>query len=89
MCEKAVEKNPLLLKHIPDLYKTKEMHNEEVQKIQCLLEYVPLSVQQPWDDWYIKKTGWEKNCFLATWHAQIKHVLIKEDVEIWSKSGYN
>ena len=50
MCEKAVEKNPLLLKHIPDLYKTKEMHNEEVQKIQCLLEYVPLSVQQPWDD---------------------------------------
>ena len=48
MCEKAVKKNPLLLKYVPnsDWYKTKEMRNEVVQKIQSLLEYVPLGVQE-------------------------------------------
>ena len=45
MCEKAVEKNPLLSKHIPDRYKTKGIRDEVESKISCLLEYVPLSVQ--------------------------------------------
>ena len=27
--------------------------------------------------------------FLTIWYAEIKNVLIKEDVEIWSKRGYN
>ena len=45
MCEKAVEKNPLLLKYIPDWYKTKGMRDEVESKTSCLLEYVPLSVQ--------------------------------------------
>ena len=26
--------------------------------------------------------------FLTIWYAEIKNVLIKEDVEIWSKGGY-
>ena len=31
----------------------------------------------------------QENVFLTTWYAEIKNVLIKEYVEIWSKRGYN
>ena len=42
------------------------MRNEVVQKIHCVLEYVPLSVQEQqrsWDDGYIKKRDEKKKCF--------------------------
>ena len=29
------------------------------------------------------------SCFKIIWYAEIKNILIKEDVEIWSKRGYN
>ena len=44
-----------------------------------------------WWDWCVpedEKKETEK-LFLTTWYAKIKNVLIKEDVEIWSKKGYN
>ena len=42
-------------------------------------------------DWCMsedEKQGPEK-LFLTTWYAEIKNVLKKEDVEIWSKRGFN
>ena len=45
-----------------------------------------------WWDWYVpeeEKRDTEKIFFLTVRYAEIKNVLIKEDVEIWSKRGYN
>ena len=29
------------------------------------------------------------SCFRIIWYPEIENVLVKEDVEIWSKRGYN
>ena len=41
MCNKAVQSDPLVLKHVPDHYKTQEMCNEAVQRDPWMLEHVP------------------------------------------------
>ena len=41
MCNKAVEKDPLLLIEVPDHLKTQEMCNKAVDKSSCLLVFVP------------------------------------------------
>ena len=44
-------------------------------------------------DWCVpenkKKKKETEKMFLTTSYAEIKHLLIKEDVKIWSKRGYN
>ena len=41
MCNKAVEKYPLLLAEVPDHFKTQEMCNKAFEKDSCLLVFVP------------------------------------------------
>ena len=44
-----------------------------------------------WWDWrvYEEEKKETEKVFLIVWFAEIKNVLIKEDVQIWSKRGYN
>ena len=41
MCNKAVEKNPHMLKDVPDCFKTKEMCSKVVRMDSWLLKYIP------------------------------------------------
>ena len=41
MCNEAVKKNPLTLKHVPDQFVTQEMCDEAVKKSPWTLEHVP------------------------------------------------
>ena len=64
----------------------------EEQKAQIKEELLPI-VWYPSRWWDCCAPNDEKKetekLFLTTWYAEIKNVLIKEDVEIWSKRGYN
>ena len=45
-----------------------------------------------WWDWCVpedEKKQAEKFFFFTIWYDEIKNVLIKEDVKIWWKKGYN
>ena len=44
-----------------------------------------------WWDWCVPKDQKKETekLFLTTEYVEIKNVLTKEDVEIWSKRGYN
>ena len=64
----------------------------KAQKAKIKEELMPIAWHPlRWWDWCIPgddKKETEK-VFLTIWYAEIKNVLIKEDIEIWSKGSYN
>ena len=46
-------------------------------------------LQRSRDEWNKRKAQKAKNKRRTIWYTEIKNVLIKEHVEIWSKRGYN
>ena len=61
-------------------------HGEEERKRRDLaLE----KLQRARDEWNKRKAKKVKNKGRTIWYAEIKNVLIKEDVQIFSKRGYN
>ena len=83
MCNEEVHKSRWYLKYVPDHLKTEEMYNKAVSTELYTLRHVPWSSQ----DRRCTTGYWKK--FLTIWYAEIKNVLIKEDVKIWSKRGYD
>ena len=41
MCKQAVKKLPLVIKHVPDRYKTKQTHDKTILENSETLEFVP------------------------------------------------
>ena len=92
MCNEAVHRDPYALRYVPDNLKTQGMCNEEVHKSRWCLKYVPDHLKT--EEMYNKAVSTDvqlvaEKSFLTIWYAEIKNVLIKEDVKIWSKRGYD
>ena len=69
--------------YVPDHLMTQEMCNEAVRIKPCLIMFLIILRHKRCTSRLLKKN------FLTIWYAEIKNVLIKEDVEIWSKRGYD
>ena len=64
----------------------------KAQKAKIKDELMPIAWHPSrWWDWCVPNEEKEETekLFLNIWYAEIKNVLIKKDVEIWSKRGYN
>ena len=65
----------------------------KAQKAKIKDELMPIAWHPSrWWDWCVpkdEKKETENFFFLTFWYAQIKNVLIKQDVKIWSKIDYN
>ena len=91
MCDKAFEEDFFSLKFVPDWFVRPQQVNLWYDDY---YDYGGL-----WDDddeapgWYEgyqkRKSQKSKNKRRTIWYAEIKNTLIKEDVEIWSKTVYN
>ena len=77
MCNEIMHAMPKAFHRIPDCFKTQDKCKKAVEKDRRMLKYVSDHFET------LSKKAAE------IWYAETKNVLIKVDVQIWSKRGYN